>query len=141
MGRESQFGSGPVRRNVQLHQKPLRQPERCRRPRARLQLVRVRRVGDLHPPDRDRRRRARPPELFLDALGWLLAPGLRPYLIVANDQWPTGPRQLAVRYDSVSKPLSDPTNWPVQVSWRAPAGVWEAAALVSATLQSLIAST
>lgn len=80
------------------------------------------------------------PEKFLDQLGPLLTPALRPYLIVNNDQWDQ-PRQLTVRYDSVSKPLSDVTNWPVQVSWKAPAGVWEGAVLTAAAIQSFIAST
>jgi hypothetical protein len=83
---------------------------------------------------------AQNPEDFLDTIGPLLNPGLRPVLVVTNDQW-AGARQLAVRYDSVSKPLSDVTNWPVQFSWQAPAGVWEAAALTAATIQSLILST
>jgi hypothetical protein len=81
------------------------------------------------------------PEDFLDAIGPLLSPALRPALVVANDQWPAGPRQLTVRYDSKAAPLSDPTNWPVQFSWQAPAGVWEAATVSTAALQSLIAST
>src|SRR5262249_53879608 len=72
--------------------------------------------------------------------GLLLPPAVRPHLIVANAQWP-GSRQLTVRYDSSSKPLSDPTNWPVQFSWQAPAGVWEASALTASVIQSLIAST
>jgi hypothetical protein len=80
------------------------------------------------------------PEKFLDALGPLLTPALRPYLIVTNDQW-SQPRQLTVRYDSAAKPLSDPTNWPVQVSWKAPNGVWEAASLVNAVIQAFIATS
>ena len=80
------------------------------------------------------------PEKFLDALGPLLTPALRPYLIVTNDQW-SQPRQLTVRYDSAAKPLSDPTNWPVQVSWKAPNGVWEAANLVSSVIQAFIATS
>lgn len=78
-------------------------------------------------------------EKFLDAIGPLLTPGLRAYLIVSNDQW-SQPRQLTVRYDSIAKPLSDPTNWPVQVSWKAPAGVWEAATLAQAVIGAFIAS-
>jgi hypothetical protein len=80
------------------------------------------------------------PEDFLDALGPLLAPGLRPNLIVANDQWAV-PRQLTVRFDSKAAPLSDPTNWPVQISWKAPGGAWDSTVVTSAVLQSLIAST
>jgi len=80
------------------------------------------------------------PEEFLDALGQLLNPASRPFLIVANDQW-AGPRQLTVRYDSISKPLSDPTNWPVQVSWVAPAGTWDDASLTTFTVSAFIAAT
>ena len=80
------------------------------------------------------------PELFWDAIAPLLNPGLRPVLVVANDQWAT-PRQLTVRYDSTAKPFSDVTNWPVQISWQAPAGVWESSVLTTADIQSLIAST
>lgn len=79
------------------------------------------------------------PEKFLDALGPLLTPALRPYLIVANDQWDQ-PRQLTVRFDSSAKPLSDPTNWPVQVSWKAPNGVWEGSNLANAVIGAFIPS-
>lgn len=80
------------------------------------------------------------PELFWDSLAPLLSPGLRPFLIVDNDQWSQS-RQLTVRYDSTAKPFSDPTSWPVQISWQAPAGVWEGSVLSTATIQSFIAST
>lgn len=79
------------------------------------------------------------PELFMDILGPLLDPGLRPALIITNDQWAT-PRQLTVRYDSTSKAFSDPTNWPVQVSWQAPNAVWESAVVVTADLPIIIPS-
>jgi len=79
------------------------------------------------------------PELFMDTLGPLLDPGLRPALIVTNDQWVT-PRQLTVRYDSTTKPFSDPTNWPVQISWQAPRAVWESSVVSSATLPIIIPS-
>src|SRR5262249_56791214 len=55
-------------------------------------------------------------------------------------QWP-GRGQLTVGSTPSPKPLSDPTNWPVQFSWQAPAGVWEASALTASVIQSLIAST
>lgn len=61
---------------------------------------------------------------FLDALGPLLGPGMRPSLIVGDDEW-ASLRQLTVRLDSMSKARSDPTNWPVQITWAAPDGVWE----------------
>ena len=77
------------------------------------------------------------PEIFMDTLGPLLDPGLRPALIVTNDQWVT-PRQLTVRYDSTTKPFSDPTNWPVQVSWQAPNAVWESSVQTTADLPIII---
>lgn len=80
------------------------------------------------------------PEEFLDAIGPLLNPALRPALVVANDQWPS-PRQLTVRYDSTAKPLSEATNWPVQITWTAPAGTWESSVLTTAALLALIPST
>lgn len=79
------------------------------------------------------------PELFMDTLGPLLDPGLRPTLIVTNDQWLT-PRQLTVRYDSTAKPFSDPTNWPVQISWQAPNAVWESSVVTTADLPTIIPS-
>ncbi len=47
------------------------------------------------------------PELFLDQIGLLLAPSLRPNLICGNDQW-TGLRQLTVRFDSKTAPVDNP---------------------------------
>jgi hypothetical protein len=79
-------------------------------------------------------------EEFLDELGQLLSPSLRPALVVSNDAWAQD-RQLTVRYDSIAKPLSDPTNWPVQVSWKAPAGTWEDAGGTSVFVQAFIASS
>jgi hypothetical protein len=80
------------------------------------------------------------PEEFLDLIGALLNPALRPWLIVGNDQW-AGPRQLTIRYDSISKPLSDPTNQPVQITWQAPAGTWEDASLSVPVVNAFIASS
>lgn len=72
------------------------------------------------------------PEKFWDALAPLLNPALRPVLVAGNDQWAAN-RQLVVRYESASKPFSDVTQWPVQISWTAPAGAWENAASSSVT--------
>lgn len=65
-------------------------------------------------------------ESVWDSVSALLDPFLRPVLTVTNDAW-TGDRQITLRYDSDSKPFSDPTNWTVQVSWKAPDAVWESA--------------
>lgn len=65
-------------------------------------------------------------ESLWDEISALLDPGMRPVLTVSNDAWPAD-RQITVRFDSDSKPFSDPTNWTVQVSWKAPDAVWEAA--------------
>ena len=80
------------------------------------------------------------PEDFWDQISPLLNPALRPYLIAANDQW-AGPRQLTVRFDSTAKPFSDVTNWPVQISWSAPNGVWEDAGLTAGAVPAFIAAT
>lgn len=61
---------------------------------------------------------------FMDSIGPLLQPSARPNLIVTDDDW-TDPRQLTVRLDSMLKPRSDRTNWPVQIIWWAVNGVWE----------------
>jgi hypothetical protein len=79
------------------------------------------------------------PEAFLDQLGQLLNPALRPVLVVTNDAWAL-PRQITVRFDSVSVPVSDPTNQPVQVTWTGPRSVWEDAVEVTATIGAFIAS-
>lgn len=63
---------------------------------------------------------------FWDELSMLLSPNLRPVLLCDNDAW-DAPRQITLRFDSDTKPLSDPTVWPVQVSWKAPMAMWEAA--------------
>ena len=62
---------------------------------------------------------------FWDELSMLLSPNLRPVLLCDNDAW-DAPRQITLRFDSDTKPLSDPTVWPVQVSWKAPMAMWEA---------------
>lgn len=73
------------------------------------------------------------PEVFLDALGPLLNPASRPYLIVTNSQW-AQQRQMTVRFDSRVAPVSDPTFTDAVISWKAPNGVWEASALTNLTV-------
>lgn len=68
------------------------------------------------------------PENFLDELGKLLVPWARPALVVGNDRW-TMDRQLAVRFDSKTGPVDNPVSTDVAISWKVPAGVWEAAAV------------
>lgn len=77
---------------------------------------------------------------FMDALGPLLSPAARPYLIVTDDDWLTA-RQLTVRLDSMQKIRSDPTNWPVQINWVAPNGVWESAVEETAAVPAFVPST
>lgn len=83
----------------------------------------------------------RQPEAFLDQMGPLLDPSLRPYLIVTNPAWPNGPRRVSLRYDSVAKPWNDPTNWLVQFNFTAPDAVWEDQAVTSAVINAFIASS
>lgn len=77
---------------------------------------------------------------FLDQIGPLLNPRLRPWLIVADQEW-AAPRQLTVRLGSMSKVRTDPTNWPVQINWVAPDGVWESAVQETASIPPFIPAT
>ena len=81
------------------------------------------------------------PEKFWDAIAPLLNPSLRCNLVAVNDQWAQAGRQLTVRFDSTAKPFSDVTNWPVQISWSAPAGVWEDASVTVGAVAAFIAAT
>lgn len=62
-------------------------------------------------------------EDFLDEIMPLLAPFRRPNLIATNDQW-SGPRQLALRFDSKTGPVDNPDTMVLALSWKAPSGVW-----------------
>ena len=78
-------------------------------------------------------------ESVWDSISALLDPALRTVLTVSNNAW-AGDRRITVRYDSDSKPFSDPTNWTVQVSWKAPDAVWESAAQSMYAIQAYIAT-
>ncbi|MGI5171868.1 phage distal tail protein [Spirillospora sp. CA-253888] len=64
---------------------------------------------------------------ILDELRGWCAPGLRPYLVVDDDEW-TGPRRVRLRCDQHSAPIESGTGAmrDVQLGWKAPAGQWEA---------------
>jgi hypothetical protein len=79
---------------------------------------------------------AQSPEAFLDELAPLLAPWRRPALVVSNDQW-TGPRQLAVRFDSRTAPVDNPVSTDLAVTWDVPSGCWTATALTEYDLPAL----
>lgn len=78
-------------------------------------------------------------ESVWDTISALLDPALRPVLVVSNDAW-QGDRQITLRYDSDSKPFSDPTNWAVQVSWKGPDAVWESVAASQYQIPAFIAT-
>jgi hypothetical protein len=78
---------------------------------------------------------AQTPEGFLDEIAPLLDPRLRPVLTVTNDAWP-GKRQVTLRFDSIAKPWTDPTQWPVQVNWTVPGACWEDALVTSAVINA-----
>lgn len=73
---------------------------------------------------------------FEDQLTRYLNPSLRPYLVIADDGWAQD-RRLLLRVDQWSAPLT--TDLPrdarkIQVSWKAPDGIWEALDSVDETV-------
>jgi hypothetical protein len=81
------------------------------------------------------------PELLLDEIQPMLDPGSRPVLIAANDQWGGATRQIGLRFDSLSGPVTDPSYTDVALSWKAPGGVWQATNPVTATIGAFIDSS
>lgn len=73
------------------------------------------------------------PEAFMDEIGALLNPAKRCTLVCSNDQW-AADRRLTVRFDSKTVPVDQPWPLDMAIGWKVPAGVWEAAATSSATL-------
>lgn len=65
----------------------------------------------------------------IDELASYCDPAMRPCLIVEDDEWPVA-RQVKLRADQMSAPIESGKGSirEVQVSWKAPHGVWEAAA-------------
>jgi hypothetical protein len=80
------------------------------------------------------------PEEFLDAVGPLLGPWLRPALVCSNDQW-AQQRQLTVRFDSKTGPVDNPLYTNLAWSFKAPNGIWEAATVTEAIIPAFIAAT
>jgi hypothetical protein len=78
------------------------------------------------------------PEAFLDEISALCSPFVRASLIVTNDKWPEGTRQLGVRFDSRTAPVDNPITTDVAISWKVPAGVWAATAQTEYDLPALI---
>lgn len=76
------------------------------------------------------------PAARIDALRSFCHPGLRPLLVVDDDEW-TSPRQVRLRADAQSAPMESERvgNRTVAVSWRAPDGV-----LLSTTVEQAAAS-
>lgn len=72
-----------------------------------------------------------------------LHPRLRPYLHVTDDGW-NEERRIRLRADQFSEPYSgyvSSLQRLVQVQWKAPDGVWEAAGLTSATITADVPSS
>jgi hypothetical protein len=76
---------------------------------------------------------------LLDEFAAFLHPAARPVLVVTDTEW-AQPRQLQLRFDSGNSPveLGVGQTRNVQYAWRAPAGVWEAAAQVSVNAPAII---
>lgn len=62
----------------------------------------------------------------LDQLASYCAPDMRPYLYVQDDEWSTE-RRILLRADKLSRPVPRRmgTKREVQLSWKAPDGLWE----------------
>lgn len=77
----------------------------------------------------------------VDALAAYCTPDLRPYLYVQDDEWSTE-RRILLRADKLSRPVPRRmgTKREVQLSWKAPNGVWEdvneTTTWITATIQS-----
>lgn len=79
----------------------------------------------------------RTPTALVGELGTYLHPSSRPWLHVRDDEWPQE-RRLRLRADQFAAPVSSDVwndqHRPVQLQWRAPAGVWEATDPVELTV-------
>lgn len=77
------------------------------------------------------------PAVLVDQLNSYLHPRSRPYLVVADDEWPAA-RRLRLRADQWSSPIDHLAHLvrEHQLSWRAPDGVWEASDLATFTLNA-----
>lgn len=75
----------------------------------------------------------------IDELGGFCHPSQRPYLLVSDDEWAQD-RRVLLRADQFSWPIEagQGATRKVQASWKAPAGVWEAA---TETLLTVLADT
>ena len=80
------------------------------------------------------------PEAFLDEIGPLLNPALRPALVVTNDAYPA-PRRAVLRFDSIAKPQAGPDSWPVQLNWTVPDACWEDATATTAVINAFVNTT
>lgn len=64
----------------------------------------------------------------LDTLAPLLHPGVRPLLVVDDDEYPAGPRQILLRFASKVGPYEADNFRLLALGWTAPEGLWEDAA-------------
>lgn len=77
-------------------------------------------------------------EVLLDQVKRFLHPRSRPYLHVTDDGW-GGERRIRLRVDQWDEPYEGYAashSRPVQFQWKAPDGVWEAAASTSVTVSA-----
>lgn len=77
-----------------------------------------------------------PTEVLIDQLKMFLHPRSRPFLHVADDGWPEE-RRIRLRVDQWDEPYEGYAashTRPVQLQWKAPDGVWEAASETSLTV-------
>jgi tail protein len=83
------------------------------------------------------------PAAVVDELAAFTQPRMRPYLVVADDEW-SSERRLRLRVDQLSAPIGvdlPPDKRLIQAQWRAPDGVWEAPVPIEATISADIQAT
>jgi hypothetical protein len=78
---------------------------------------------------------------MLDALNQFLRPAARPYLYVTEDPADPTERRIRLRIDQWSQAFTRTDLRDVQVSWRAPDGVWEAGEETVASIAAAASGT
>jgi hypothetical protein len=61
----------------------------------------------------------------LDVLSALNHPSRRPFLVIDDDEYPGGPRQIRLRFASKTGPYEADNYRLLQLGWTAPGGLWE----------------
>lgn len=79
------------------------------------------------------------PAALVEEINAFLRPSARPYLYLADDEWPQE-RRLRLRVDQFSAPMPTTSHIfrEVQLQWQAPDGVWEGAEPITAEVRAQV---